>query len=248
MCARPDSLFSSGVQRLKEIQQGGEEGERRAEERGQRRLKLEEGVLGAHGGMYMCSLGHSLGVHWGNYSAPAPDDTAGSPEILSQVCPRVGQVESSTIQADLPWRCIWDPHSMSWNQGPEESSAFSKSHSTLGPSQDKVKQPSVSISEFLSFIICPSQVLTRPCSHLLPCLLVSCRDTKASWDPWGLPDQRAKRWVLGRGKQLLPDIRAAGASPWGPVAGTAQEVIGGLTPAHSTGGQEAGGVRPHSAC
>lgn len=104
--------------------------------------------------------------------------------------------------------------------GPREVLGLLKSHTAnqgRARTQDPVAQTSVSISEFLSFITCPSRVLPPPCSHLLPCLLVSCRDTKASWDPSGLQDQRAKRWVLVRGRQLLPDIQAGRSKPLGAV-------------------------------
>lgn len=58
-----------------------------------------------------------------------------------------------------------------------------------------------------------------PRSLLMPHPPVSCRDTKASRDPSGLRDQRAKRWVLGCGEQLPPDTWAGRSKPralcWG---------------------------------
>lgn len=102
-------------------------------------------------------------------------------------------------------------------QGPERHRACSESHSELGQRQEPVTQPSVSLSESLCFIPGSSQALPPPCSHLPPCLLVFCRDTKASWDPLDHPDQRAKRWVFSRGKQPLPSIQVSRRKPPGAL-------------------------------
>lgn len=48
--------------------------------------------------------------------------------------------------------------------------------------------------------------------------------------------------VVGSSCSLVS--RLAGASPWGPVAGTVWKVHGRLTPAHSMASKDAGAIRP----
>lgn len=103
---------------------------------------------------------------------------------------------------DPPLEVYLGPTQHVWEARAQRGTGLAQtSHSKLGQSQDLVTEPSASSSECLS-------------SQLLPCLLVSCRDTKASWDPSGLQDQRAKRWVSGHGKQPL-ESRAGRNKPLG---------------------------------
>lgn len=156
---------------------------------------------------------------------PAMEDTAGSPETCPRSAP--GYPSGSTL------RGVSGTHTTCLGgQGPERHRACSKvtqhvgtetrtlSHSLVPPA------PSVCPSSHV-----PPKSLHPPCSQLLPCL-VSCRDTKASWDPSDLQDQRAKRWVLGCGKQLLI-AGLTGASRWG-TGGDSWDVPGRLTPVHIT--------------
>lgn len=64
-------------------------------------------------------------------------------------------------------------------------------------------------SEYLSVFLYSSRVLTLP--HLR--ISFACRDTKASWDPLGLLDQKARRWVFGLEGAVAPHIWGRGQLP-----------------------------------
>ena len=101
-------------------------------------------------------------------------------------------------------------------QGSERHRACSDSHGELGQSRDLIAQPRV----FPSLSSCPSSPVPPDSSlphALTSCRLVSCRDTKASWDPSDLLDQRVKRWVSGPGRQLLSHIRGWREQAPGPL-------------------------------
>lgn len=70
-------------------------------------------------------------------------------------------------------------------QNPERHGTHSESHSKLGQSQDPVAEPSISISEFLSFITCPSRApfpMISPPAILFPAGTQRHRGTpRTSW-------------------------------------------------------------------
>lgn len=105
-------------------------------------------VPGTHRGIHMRGSGHSLGKS-AEASIPPLPLLWRTQLALLRSCPRVGQVESPTIQVGLPLRGISGTHmTRLGGQGPERHGACSESHSELGQSEDPVTQPSVSISKF----------------------------------------------------------------------------------------------------
>lgn len=140
--------------------------------------------------------------------APAPEDAAGP----LRSCPRSasGQgAESPTIQVGPPLRGVFGTHTTGLGgQGPRRVTQRIGAEPGLSLTAQCLRR------QCLCFTW-PSQGHAPPSSHLLPRFLVSCRGTKASWDPSDLLDQRVKRWVFGRGKQLLPSIQAGRSKPLG---------------------------------
>lgn len=104
------------------------------------------------------------------------------------------------------------------------------------PGPDRSAQ-SVSIFEFLSFILFSSRLLPPPCSHLLPSYLL--QGHKGIMGPLGPPGPKGEKvgvwsWVATAFSYLGP----LGASPGATEAGLAW-VHGRLTPVHTLSSPEA---------
>lgn len=149
--------------------------------------------------------------------ASAQEDTPrDSAEICTQVCSKTPEQRLQPLK-QTPLRGVSGAN-MACPGGhcSERHRACSESHSEFGQSQDLIAQPRVSPS----LSSCPSS--SAPPNSSLPraltsCRLTSCRDTKASWDPSDLLDQRVKRWVSGPGWQLLSHIWGHWEQVLGPL-------------------------------